>query len=105
MKQSKLRKRRVVRFAILYFSLLILFVVLIVAPVIAKGFLDTNSLNLPLNLVQPTGLNNNDTTAATTGSFRAGVGFKDSDGSGTAAASSAASSAAAKRWAFNEFAY
>ncbi|KAF1351881.1 1,3-beta-glucan synthase component FKS1 [Delphinella strobiligena] len=105
LKQSKLRKRRVVRFAILYFSLLILFVVLIVAPVIAKGFLDTNSLNLPLNLVQPTGLNNNDTTAATTGSFRAGVGFKDSDGSGTAAASSAASSAAAKRWAFNEFAY
>ncbi|KAJ5777956.1 1-3-beta-glucan synthase component FKS1 [Penicillium odoratum] len=34
LKQSKLRKRRVVRFAILYFSMLVLFIILLVAPII-----------------------------------------------------------------------
>lgn len=36
LKQSKLRKRRVIRFAILYFVMLVLFVVLLAAPLIIR---------------------------------------------------------------------
>lgn len=94
-----MRRRRVIRYAILYFTLLILFVVLIVAPLIARKFVDLSGISLPMNLVQPTGLNNNDTSASHTGNGLAGA---DS----TAAASAASSaSGAARRWAFNEFAY
>jgi len=66
LKQSKLRKRRVIRFAILYFILLIVFVALIVGPIVAGKFL--NKLpSIPLQLLQPTGQNNNDTSGSQTG--------------------------------------
>ncbi|EEP80619.1 1,3-beta-glucan synthase component GLS2 [Uncinocarpus reesii 1704] len=67
LKQSKLRKRRVIRFAILYFAMLILFVILIAGPLIARKFL-TNLPNIPLNLLQPIDQDNNDTTNEETGS-------------------------------------
>jgi len=67
MKQSKLRKRRVWRYAILYFVMLIIFLALIVGPIVAGKQLISSSLinSIPLNLYQPTGQNNNDTRNAT----------------------------------------
>ena len=67
LKQSKLRKRRVIRFAILYFLMLIIFVALLVGPLVAGKFLHKLP-KIPLQLLQPTGLNNNDTSASETGS-------------------------------------
>ncbi|KAL8862576.1 MAG: hypothetical protein Q9178_001074 [Gyalolechia marmorata] len=65
-KQSKLRKRRVIRFATLYFIMLILFVALIVGPVVVAK-LKISLPDIPMQLLQPTGLNNNDTLASPTG--------------------------------------
>lgn len=102
LKQSKLRKRRVVRYAILYFTLLILFVVLIIGPVIVSKVADVSlTIDFVPGLVQPTGLNNNDTSASKTGAGL--LGAADASAAATTAASSA--SAAARRWVFNEYAY
>lgn len=70
MKQSKLRRRRVIRFAILYFVLFIVFLALAVAPgVIGKSVLGgtifdalgpTSGLG-SMGLLQPWGLNHNNT--------------------------------------------
>lgn len=85
LKQSKLRKRRVIRYAILYFTLLVIFIALIVGPIAASKFV-TNLPSIPENLLQPTGLNNNDTTNSNTGTAAAG-------------AAAATSGSAAKRFA------
>jgi 1,3-beta-glucan synthase len=61
----------VIRYAILYFVMLIVFLCLIVGPVVAGKYLKFD-LNLPLELIQPTGLNNNDTQTTATGSCIAG---------------------------------
>ncbi|CAJ2508838.1 Uu.00g138640.m01.CDS01 [Anthostomella pinea] len=66
MKQSKLRRRRVVRFAILYFSLLVLFIALIVGPVVAgkqipASLTSSISDSLPLPLFQPAHQDNDNT--------------------------------------------
>jgi 1,3-beta-glucan synthase len=63
MKQSKLRKRRVWRFAVLYFVLLIVALALVVGPIVAGKDILSESLtnSIPMQLYQPTGLNNNDT--------------------------------------------
>lgn len=55
MKQSKLRRRRVIRYAILYFVLLIVFVALIAGPIVAGKFLDLKSFGkqIPMQLMQP----------------------------------------------------
>ncbi|KAF1984047.1 glycosyltransferase family 48 protein [Aulographum hederae CBS 113979] len=66
LKQSKLRKRRVIRYAILYFVMLVIFVALIAGPIVAGKYL-TMVPELPEHLVQPTGLNHNDTTSKETG--------------------------------------
>lgn len=66
LKQTKLRKRRVIRYAILYFVLLVVFVALIVGPVVAGKYLNFG-VSIPMDLLQPTGLNNNDTKATPTG--------------------------------------
>lgn len=75
LKQSKLRKRRVVRFAILYFSMLVLFLVLLIVPLIARKY--KSSLGLdddPLasvaggGLLQPLDTKNNNTIQGYTGS-------------------------------------
>ncbi|KAK4231941.1 1,3-beta-glucan synthase component-domain-containing protein [Podospora fimiseda] len=67
MKQTKLRRRRVIRYAILYFLMLVVFVALIAGPLVAgrfipKGLWDTMNI---MDLLQPTGLDNNDTKGET----------------------------------------
>lgn len=73
MKQSKLRKRRVIRYAILYFFLLFIFLILIVGPIVAGKMINLGLKNLPLDILQPTGFNNNDTSASVTGTCLQGV--------------------------------
>ncbi|KAF3942106.1 hypothetical protein ABW19_dt0205026 [Dactylella cylindrospora] len=62
-KVSKLRKRRVIRFSILYFVLLVLFVGLIVGPAVGQRYIPDLSKTLQvgnINLFQPTKYNNTD---------------------------------------------
>lgn len=90
MKQSKLRKRRVWRFAVLYFAMFVLFLALIVGPIVAGKYIPTTvSTNIPFHLYQPTGQNNNDTRGSTPTGTGALAG----------ASASATASAAAKRMA------
>ncbi|KAF2500178.1 beta-1,3-glucan synthase-like protein [Lophium mytilinum] len=80
LKQSKLRKRRVIRYSILYFFLLIVFVALIVGPIVAGKFLTTLP-TIPMDLLQPTGLNNNDTSGSHTGTAKNGKAAAATSGS------------------------
>lgn len=87
-KQSRLRKRRVIRFAVLYFVLLVAFILLFFGPIIAAKFIDLGTLgkSIPLDLMQPTGQNNNDTFSSVTGSalgnFGGDAAATDDSGSG-----------------------
>jgi 1,3-beta-glucan synthase len=101
MKQTKLRKRRVIRYAILYFFLLIVFLCLIVGPIVAGKFLKLDIGNsIPMDIMQPTGYSNNDTKATVSGSclqpkcpeYQGG----DATGGGEAAETTAASTEAAR---------
>ena len=72
LKQSKLRKRRVVRYAILYFLMFFVFLILIIGPAIAAKFIGDTITGSISNgdifyLMQPAGLNNNDTSSTPTG--------------------------------------
>jgi 1,3-beta-glucan synthase len=85
MKQSKLRRRRVIRYAILYFVMLVVCVGLVVGPVVAGKNIPSSLLS-PLkgtDLVQPTGLNNDDTMSRTP----TGTGSIGYTGEGTASGS------------------
>lgn len=82
MKQSKLRRRRVFRYAILYFVMLVVFVGLIVGPIVAGKHIPasiTDSLS-STSLVQPTGQDNDDTIGTEETGVRAdgytGAGLK-----------------------------
>ncbi|ESZ96184.1 glucan synthase [Sclerotinia borealis F-4128] len=92
LKQSKLRKRRVWRYAIIYFVLFIIFLALLIGPLIAGKKILTKSLTdkIPLKLYQPTGQNNNDTQ----GYNQTGTGCTTC--TGVSATSSASSTAAAR---------
>ncbi|KXX82404.1 hypothetical protein MMYC01_201347 [Madurella mycetomatis] len=73
MKQTKLRRRRVIRYAVLYFVMLVVFLALIVGPIVAGRYVPA-SLFDPLadtGLVQPTDLDNNDTRGRTPTGTRA----------------------------------
>jgi len=64
MKQSKLRRRRVFRYAVLYFVMLVVFLGMIIGPIVAGKNIPTESISGQLQgikLFQPTGLNNDDT--------------------------------------------
>jgi 1,3-beta-glucan synthase len=92
MKQTKLRRRRVVRYAILYFILVLLMLALMVAPallikIIPKSLFEMEILQ-DFQLVQPT-LNNDDTR----GKFQTGTANPSYSG---VLASSIASAKAAK---------
>jgi len=89
LKQSKLRKRRVVRYAIMYFSMFFLFLILIIGPIIASKFVSF-SITL-MQLQQPSDWNNNDTIGTTQ--------------TGTALAKAAATSAVAARRAVFHYGY
>jgi len=84
MKQSRLRKRRVWRYAFLYFTLLIFSLALVVGPIVAgKKILSASLINsIPMNLYQPTGLNNNDTR----GRNQTGTGAAQTSASATGGA-------------------
>lgn len=90
LKQSRLRKRRVIRYAILYFIMLIVFLVLFVGPVIARHYIHGLS-SIPYNLLQPTGQDNNDTLSFQTGSALIGGGGSSSNPTSAAAAPAATS--------------
>ena len=84
----------------LYFVMLIIFVVLIVGPIVARNYITNLGSSLPLNLMQPTGQNNNDTqNSLKTGNFingmhsggQASATGNNGGGGGGGAASSAAS--------------
>lgn len=57
----------------LYFVMLLVFVLLIAGPLVASKFIH-GLPSIPLELMQPTGLNNNDTTNVVTGSALNGLG-------------------------------
>lgn len=89
-----------IRFAMLYFFMLVVFVALIVGPAVARRFVSIPK-GIPMNLLQPTGQNNNDTLgrtqtgtallgggAAATGGAGAGAGAGSGDGSTPAVTSS-----------------
>ncbi|CAD6456002.1 4441a510-9398-4b3d-87ef-9a98afb76c37 [Sclerotinia trifoliorum] len=63
LKQSKLRKRRVWRFAVIYFALFVVFLALLVGPLVVGKKILTPSLikKIPMQLFQPINQNNNDT--------------------------------------------
>jgi 1,3-beta-glucan synthase len=80
LKQSKLRRRRVIRYAILYFVMFVVFMALAIAPVVARSQLQgvVNTLNKigilnSMGLVQPYGQNNNDTMNSTATGTAAGA--------------------------------
>ena len=52
--------------------MLVVFVCLIAGPIVAGRFLDLNSMNIPADLLQPTGQDNNDTSSSQTGTGAAG---------------------------------
>lgn len=105
LKQTKLRKRRVIRYAILYFVLLVVFLALIVGPIVA-GKQIKFSLDLPMELMQPTGYSNNDTTSEPTGTciggvcgaYRGGNEGSDSDSGSTDDSAEATATEAARRF-------
>ena len=93
-----------IRYAILYFFLFIVFLLLIVGPIVASKFISIN-MDLPLDLLQPTGLNNNDTLSSQTGTALvpgqggggggAATGGSGDSGSGATAGSSGGGGSAA----------
>lgn len=94
MKQSKLRKRRVFRFAVLYYVLFVVFLALVVGPAVAGPRLDfdlADMLGEPagMRLVQPNGQdrnNTNGTSATGTGmDGYSGVGLQQSSETGSRA--------------------
>ena len=68
----------------------IIFLALIVGP-IAAGKVISKLPSIPMNLLQPTGLNNNDTFSSVTGSALNGLGAANTGG-GAAETSAAATS-------------
>lgn len=84
LKQSKLRKRRVIRFAMLYFTMFIIFLLMIVGPIVASKFMSNDFSGIPMNLLQPTGQNNNDTSSERTGSALNGLSANTAGGGAAA---------------------
>lgn len=71
-----------IRFAILYFIMLVVFIALMVGPVVARRFVSVPS-GIPMDLLQPTGQNNNDTLGRTeTGTALLGGGVAATGGAG-----------------------
>ncbi|KAL8962817.1 MAG: hypothetical protein Q9193_000835 [Seirophora villosa] len=84
LKQSKLRKRRVIRFATLYFIMLIIFVALLAGPLVVAR-LKISLPDIPMALLQPSGLNNNDTSTTPTGPVLVGGKIVEAGAEATAA--------------------
>lgn len=96
LKQSKLRRRRVIRYAILYFVMLVVFVVLVVAPLVVRK-LNIKLPTIPDSLMQPldAGEAHNDTHTYYTGSGLP-AGFIAHSGTGSDSSSTGTSTGGAK---------
>jgi 1,3-beta-glucan synthase len=95
LKQTKLRKRRVTRYAILYFSLFVFFMALVIAPAVLGNQLTGNMKPLSvagMRLQQPVNWNNNDTSGLQTGTGNATNDMATETGSSSGAASTDSSS-------------
>ncbi|KAI1332215.1 1,3-beta-glucan synthase component FKS1 [Xylariaceae sp. FL0255] len=98
MKQSKLRRRRVIRYAVLYFTLLIVFVALIAGPAVAGKLIITDTFVTDFNkqlpssfpLLQP---NNGNLKNNTQGRNQTGTGAAHYSGLGTSTRAQASSTA------------
>jgi len=95
MKQSKLRRKRVIRYSILYFVLLILMVGLIVGPIVAgdkvPASVSQSVNNLGFRLYQPNHQNFDDTQ----GTKQTGTGMPGYSGAGLTMTTSTAKQAEA----------
>jgi len=100
MKQSKLRKRRVWRYAVLYFVMLVVFLALIVGPIVAQSEITKAAVSLTKNpsstmyLFQPVGLNNNDTQGRNETGTGAASYLATATGGSTASSSASATGGA-----------
>ncbi|KAI9670229.1 MAG: 1,3-beta-D-glucan synthase [Alyxoria varia] len=72
LKQTKLRKRRVVRFAILYFAMFFFYIILIAGPIVAGPYVSDIASSIPADLAQPNDLKNNMTNGKETGTGAGG---------------------------------
>jgi len=90
------------RFATLYFFLLVVFILLFFGPIIVSKFINLDSFGtIPLDLLQPTGQNNNDTFSSVTGSALNGL----ADGTAAATGDSGSGSAATTSDSSNPFSF
>jgi 1,3-beta-glucan synthase len=85
MKQSKLRRKRVFRYAALYFIMLVVFVALIVGPIVAGKQIPDSAFNAlkDYHLVQPINQNNDDTIQSGETGAETGTGSPSYTGAGT----------------------
>ncbi|KAK8022637.1 1-3-beta-glucan synthase component gls1 protein [Apiospora rasikravindrae] len=76
LKQSKLRRRRVIRFAILFFTLFFIFLALIIGPAVLHSIVDQkfwgNFKSIPDGFLQPFNQTHNNTIEQETGTGRPG---------------------------------
>ena len=92
MKQSKLRKRRVWRYAVLYFTMLVIALALLIGPIVAGKMIRDGTKSLTgdpkklFYLIQPVGLNNNDTN----GTVETGTALAKATAVGSATGTAAA---------------
>jgi len=85
----------VIRYSILYFIMLVLFVVLVAGPLVGGRYV--KGFSIPDNLAQPTGFNNNDTFSSETGTgVNGGIGAAAAATSSAAAASTGGSALTAR---------
>lgn len=96
MKQSKLRKRRVIRWTIIYFVIFDVFLALIVAPAIAGKYIPSSVTSMfediaGFRLLQPSGQDLNNTN----GTQQTGTGMVGYTGAGVVSSTSSGSTASA----------
>lgn len=99
LKQSKLRKRRVIRFSILFFILFVLFIALIVGPVVGAKNVQASSILKTLKLsdavlYQPTNGVYNDTHSSVITGTNINTGLSAKTGAEAAASASGGSDSA-----------
>ncbi|KAI0836806.1 glycosyltransferase family 48 protein [Hypoxylon sp. FL0890] len=108
MKQSKLRRRRVIRYAVLYFVMLVVFLALIVGPAVGGkqigSSLNDSLKSLPIPLAQPVGQdidNTRNRTQTGTGMVGySGVGLASMTSTATAASTQSTDSSDSKKFRF-----
>ncbi|KAL6411619.1 1,3-beta-glucan synthase [Ilyonectria robusta] len=94
-KQSKLRQRRIIRWTIIYFVMLVLFLGLIIAPALAGKYLPSSVMTIfedlaGLHLLQPKGQDRNNTN----GTQATGTGMPGYTGAGFVSSTATGGSAA-----------